>query len=253
MSVLQQKIEAAQAQGRKALIPYLPCGFPDLDKFWEAIAELDASGADIIEIGVPFTDPVADGPVIEQAAQECLERGVTLKYLMQGLKERKGQFKAGIVLMGYVNPFLQYGLDRLAQDCVDAGVHGFIIPDLPHEEADMFEKAIRNHPLDLIPLVGLNTTPERMKLYADGASGFAYFVSVLGITGGQSDLPPEILDKLRQAKETFDVPMALGFGISSKEQVTPFGDLLDAVVFGSALIRHIQEGGAPKEFMARFK
>lgn len=253
MSILQQKIEAALAQGRKALIPYLPCGFPDLDKFWEDVAELDAAGADVIEIGVPFTDPVADGPVIEQAAQECLQRGVTLKYLIDGLKERKGQFKAGIVLMGYVNPFMQYGLDKLADDATEAGVNGFIIPDLPYEEADMFKKAFAHHPLDLIPLVGLNTSPERMKLYADGASGFAYFVSVLGITGGQADLPPEILDKLRQARDAFDVPLALGFGISSKKQVTPFGDLIDAVVFGSALIRHIQADGTPTEFMARFK
>ncbi len=253
MSILQDKIETALAQGRKALVPYLPCGFPGLDEFWENIAELDANGADIIEIGVPFTDPVADGPIIEQAAQECLQRGVTLKYLIQGLKERKGQFKAGIVLMGYMNPFMQYGFEKLGQDASAAGVHGFIIPDLPYEESGEFKKVMAEHGLDLIPLVGLNTTPERMALYAKNASGFAYFVSVLGITGGSDALPDEILDKLRQAREIFPVPMALGFGIQSREQIAPFGDLLDAVVFGSALIRHIQEGGTPSAFMARFK
>ncbi|WP_029898031.1 tryptophan synthase subunit alpha [Desulfohalovibrio reitneri] len=253
MSVLREKIEAAGASGRKALIPYLPFGFPTRERFWAEVEGMDRAGADVIEIGVPFSDPVADGPVIERAVLQCLECGASLAGLLADLKER--ELSAGIVLMGYMNPFYQYGFERLAKDAAEAGVHGFIIPDLPLEEAEETRNILDKHGLDLVPLIGLNTTPERMQAYAEHARGFVYMVSVMGTTGAREDLPPQVEAKLRQAKESFEAPLALGFGITGPSQVAHLGDLVDAVVFGSGLVRYVEEGDEPgraAEFLRRF-
>jgi tryptophan synthase alpha chain len=250
-SKLTRRIRAAG--DRKALIPFLPAGFPDLEGFWNALAELDAAGADVIEIGVPFSDPVADGPVVESASLSCLERGVCLEWILGELRKRRGNIGAEIVLMGYYNPFLQYGLTRLARDAAEAGVSGFIVPDLPLEESSEMRAALDEHGLDLVPLVGLNTNNERLRLYAEGARGFAYFVSVMGTTGAKLSGPEEIRGKLAAAQEAFDVPLALGFGISKPEDLADFGEHLDAVVFGSALIRHIREGKSAGSFMEAWR
>ena len=249
MSILTDRIRAANAAGRKAVIPYLPAGFPDRERFWDELTALDAAGADIIEIGVPFSDPVADGPVVEQASLECLEKGACLSWILTELARRKGDFKAGLVLMGYYNPFLQYGLERLGRDCAAAGVSGLIIPDLPLEEAQPASAALEGTGVDVICLVGLNTPAERLKLYSQKARGFVYFVSVLGTTGVRESLPEEVLAKLDEVRPFFDVPIALGFGIARPEQVTPFGDRIDAVVIGSALIKHIRQGKGAGSFM----
>ncbi|WP_027184383.1 tryptophan synthase subunit alpha [Desulfovibrio inopinatus] len=252
-SLLTKKIEEAKSQGRKALIPFLPGGFPDRDRFWQELEALDAAGADIIEIGVPFSDPVADGPVVENASLDCLRDGVCLSWILFELEKRKEKLSAGIVLMGYYNPFLQYGLKNFARDAAKAGVSGVIVPDLPLDEAREFKDALAAHGLDLVFLVGLNTSGERLDKYAAVASGFIYFVSVLGTTGVRETLPEEIAAKLADARKHFNVPMALGFGIKTPEQLTAFGDSIDAVVFGSALIKYIRDGGDATGFMAGWR
>ncbi|MFU2208125.1 tryptophan synthase subunit alpha [Solidesulfovibrio sp. C21] len=252
-SILTTRIMEALAAGRKALIPFLPGGFPDKERFFDELDALDAGGADIIEIGVPFSDPVADGPVVEQASLDCLLNGTCLSWILHELERRKGRYKAGLVLMGYYNPFLQYGLENLAEDAAAAGVSGFIVPDLPLEEAGPMAETLGKHDLDLIPLVGLNTSEERLAAYAAHARGFVYFVSVLGTTGMRETLPAEIAEHLASVRRIFDVPVALGFGIKSPEQLIPFGDSIDAVVFGSALIAHIETGGTAAEFMQRWR
>lgn len=252
-SILTTRIMEALAAGRKALIPFLPGGFPDKDRFFDELEALDAGGADIIEIGVPFSDPVADGPVVEKASLQCLLDGTCLSWLLGELTRRKGRYRAGLVLMGYYNPFLQYGLDALAKDAAEAGVAGFIVPDLPLEESGPMVAALDAHGLDLIPLVGLNTPEERLAAYAKNARGYVYFVSVLGTTGMRDSLPAEITERLKAVRRLFDVPVALGFGIKSPEQLTAFGDLIDGVVFGSALIAHIDAGGTAAAFMERWR
>lgn len=249
---LEQRIREANKQGRKALIPFLPGGFPDKERFWKELQALDASGADVIEIGVPFSDPVADGPVVEKASQECVERGITLAWIIQGLRERVGSFKAALVLMGYMNPFLQYGLEKLATDAAAAGVHGLIVPDVPLEESEELRRALDAEGLALVSLVGLNTEKERMAAYAKVSKGFVYVVSVLGTTGEREALPREVTRKLEEARQVFQQPLALGFGIKSPEQLAPFGDRIDAVVFGSALITHLRGGGDAAGFMSRW-
>lgn len=254
MHFLEAKIRAAGAAGRMALIPFVTAGFPTRERFWGVLRELDASGADVIEIGVPFSDPVADGPTVEAASLRALENGVTLRGLMRELRERRGELKAGLVLMGYMNPFLQYGLERFAEDAADAGVHGVIVPDLPFDEAEEMRRILHARGLALIALVGPNTSEERMKLYAEVSQGYVYAVSVMGTTGERGQLPPEVPEVLARVRRVFSLPVALGFGLTSPRQLDaiPEGERPDAAVFGSALLRHLDAGGAPRAFMERW-
>lgn len=255
MHLLEEKIRTAMAAGRPALIPFLTAGFPDRSLFWPALMELDEHGADIIEIGVPFSDPVADGPVVEAASRRALSEGVTLRELMKELIQRKGLLRAGVVLMGYLNPFLQYGLEKLACDAHAAGVHGLIVPDLPYEESAPLRKALGKYDIALIPLVGPNTSEERMALYAAEGQGYAYVVSVMGITGERASLAPQVEATMRRARKVFSLPLALGFGLREPAQLEQLPDAArpDAVVFGSALLRHLDAGKSAAEFLARWK
>lgn len=249
-SRLETAIRAATREGRTALIPFLPAGYPDKARFFDELDQLDRGGADVIEIGVPFSDPVADGPVVEEASLHCLEQGVSLEWVLDELAARPGRYAAPLVLMGYVNPFLQYGFDTLAERAEAAGVAGLIVPDLPLEETEAARRALSARNVDLVSLVGLNTSPERMAEYAGVSRGFVYMVAVMGVTGvREGGLAPEMAGKLRQAREAFDIPLALGFGLKSPEQLAPLKGLVDAAVFGSALIRHIKNGGDSAGFM----
>lgn len=239
---MKDTILKAHAQGRYALIPYITSGYPTPEKFWDTLAEVDAAGADIIELGIPFSDPVADGPVIEAASRQALADGVTLSGTIEGLRARKGQLKAKIVLMGYANPFVQYGLDKLAADCAEVGVCGFVIPDLPLEETAEFREAFDKHGLSLITLVGQNTTYERMLEYAPYTRDYVYVVSVLGTTGSVNDHMEIIADTMRRARKAFpDVALAVGFGLHHPDQLNalPEDARPDAAIFGTALLRHI--------------
>lgn len=252
MHKLEQKIKAAQAKGRRAVIPFITAGFPDPVSFRAYLADLDASGADIIEIGIPFSDPVADGPTVEEASRRALAHGITLADILADLTVSSRQFQAGLVLMGYYNPFYQYGLKRLARDAAQAGVHGLIIPDLPIDEATPLKAALKDYGIALIPLVGPNTPLERMQAYAADAQGYAYIVSVMGITGARSQLAAAVADTMRRAREAFSVPLALGFGLSHPDQLAHLPDDAqpDAAVIGSALLKHLDEGKSAREFLA---
>lgn len=248
---MKDTILKAHAQGRYALIPYITSGYPSPAKFWDTLAEVDAAGADIIELGIPFSDPVADGPVIEAASRQALADGVTLSGTIEGLRARKGQLKAKIVLMGYANPFLQYGLDKLAADCAEVGVSGFVIPDLPLEETAEFREAFDKHGLSLITLVGQNTTYERMLEYAPYTRDYVYVVSVLGTTGSVNDHMEIIADTMRRARKAFpDVALAVGFGLHHPDQLNalPEDARPDAAIFGTALLRHIADDKPVADF-----
>ncbi len=252
-NILTQKINQALQQGRKALVPFVPAGFPDRDSFWDIILDLDKAGADIIEIGVPFSDPVADGPVVENASIRCLKQGVNLAWIIDGLLEYRKRISSGIVLMGYFNPFLQFGIEHLAKQGSKAGVNGLIIPDLILEEALPYINTLQEKDMALVPLVGLNTPKERMIQYAEKNPAFVYLVAVLGITGTKAGATELLRKKLQEARESFDCPTALGFGLSARSQLDTIEDLVDAVVFGSALIEHIDSGMSVIDFMAGWK
>ncbi|MCF8039986.1 MAG: tryptophan synthase subunit alpha [Desulfohalobiaceae bacterium] len=251
-SKLETKLRQAKAEERTGLIPFLPAGFPDRQRFFDELKELDRSGADIIEIGIPFSDPVADGPVVEEVSQECLARGASLGWLFTELPKHRAEISAEIVLMGYVNPFMQHGWSRLARQAAALDLSGLIIPDLPLEESLELEGLFAEHRLDLIRLVGLNTPPHRMRLAAERAGGFVYFVSVLGTTGSGGEFPAGLGRQLRLAGEIFRQPLALGFGLEAPDRIDSIRDEIDAVVFGSALIKHIQMGGSSSGFMNRW-
>ncbi|MCR5813736.1 MAG: tryptophan synthase subunit alpha [Desulfovibrio sp.] len=255
MHILEEKIRSANSQGRLALIPFLTAGFPDRSTFWPTLMELDENGADIIEIGVPFSDPVADGPVVEAASKQALSEGVNLREILQELKERRGLVRAGLVLMGYYNPFLQYGLEAFARDAKQAGVHGVIVPDLPLEESQPLRACLRAEGLALINLVGPNTTSERMRQYASESEGYVYVVSVLGVTGARKELPAELCETLKRARSCFSLPIALGFGLKEPAQLSglPAESKPDAVIFGSAFLRSLSEGHSVQEFLSVWK
>lgn len=254
MHKLEQKIRAALDGGRRAVIPFLTAGFPDPASFWEHLGELDAAGADIIEIGVPFSDPVADGPVVEEASRRALAYGVHLADLLADLTVRYGKYRAGLVLMGYYNPFFQYGLAALARDLARAGVAGLIVPDLPLDEAGPLRAALKAHGIALIPLVGPNTSLTRMKLYAEDATGYAYVVSVMGTTGERRQLAESVAETMARARTAFAVPLALGFGLSRPEQLDdlPRAAQPDAAVIGSALLKHLDAGKRARDFLAHW-
>ncbi|MCQ2364717.1 MAG: tryptophan synthase subunit alpha [Akkermansia sp.] len=248
---MKDTILNAHAQGRYALIPYITSGYPTPAAFWGKLAEIDAAGADIIELGIPFSDPVADGPVIEAASRQALADGVTLSGTIEGLRARKGQIKAKIVLMGYANPFLQYGLDKLAADCAEVGVCGFVIPDMPLEETAEFREAFDKQGLSLITLVGQNTTYERMLEYAPYTRDYVYVVSVLGTTGGTNNHVEIIADTMRRARKAFpNVPLAVGFGLHHPDQLDalPEDARPEAAIFGTALLRHIADDKPVADF-----
>ncbi|MDR1657577.1 MAG: tryptophan synthase subunit alpha [Deltaproteobacteria bacterium] len=263
-SDLTKAIAAARSQGRPARIPYLTAGFPSLEGFWRALTELSENGADIIEIGVPFSDPVADGPVVAAAGLRALENGVDLAFIIEGLK--KHPQKVPTVLMSYANPLVQYAwpqtppvepserlalsLELLAGELAEASVAGVIVPDLPFEESGPLSKALKGVNLALIPLVGPNTSAQRMRLYESEASGYVYVVSVLGTTGVREGLPPEAIETIARARSVFSLPIALGFGIKEPAQLAALGAEPDAVIFGSALLKHLDSGKSCREFMA---
>ena len=249
MPTLEERIVSAAKQGRCARIPFVTAGFPTREHFVPLLRELDECGADIIEVGIPFSDPVADGPVVEEASRRALENGVTLGGVLQELAELSPRLVAGLVLMGYYNPFYQYGLERLVDEAEKAGVQGFIVPDLPLGEDGEFRALLARRGMDLIALVGPNTSEERMREYAATASGYVYAVSVLGTTGARDTLPDEVANTLTRVKQCFSLPVALGFGIQRPEQIRAMKVKPDAAVFGSALMRHVSEGKGARAFM----
>lgn len=275
-SVLRKIIEDKKSRNQLSLAPFLPAAFPRADSYWDNLVELNRNGADIIEIGVPFSDPIADGPVVAAASQEALSNGGSLRYIFDGLAKHRSRLTCGLTLMGYTNPFIQFAwnqaadatdgrslqatvaesLKLLARQLKESGIQGLIVPDLPLEESRPWLEALTVEGLDLIPLVGPNTSLEKMKSYAQsGMNGYVYVVSVMGTTGVREGLPPEVTETLQRAREAFDLPLALGFGLSSAEQVTAIDKNLrpDAAVFGSALIKHLEAGGRAGDFMNRWK
>lgn len=252
MHRLEQKIREANSENRLALIPFVTAGFPNLQRFWAVLDELDAAGADIIEIGVPFSDPVADGPVIEAASARAIELGVNLGWLLDELKKRN--YKAELVLMGYYNTFLQYGLERFALHGARARISGCIVPDLPLGEDGAMRQALQKQGLALISLVGPNTPVERMQEYAKQAKGYVYVASLLGTTGKREELPPEARDTLTRARQIFSLPLALGFGLHSPAQLNalPMEERPEAAIFGSALLQHLEAGGSGGSFIEKW-
>jgi tryptophan synthase alpha chain len=255
-SVIAQTIAACAGEGRAALIPFLTAGYPSPDAMPDLLDALVEGGADLIEIGIPFSDPLADGATVQHASQVALEQGMTLQHaldLARGFRARG--HSTPLVFMGYSNPFFQYGPEKLAKEAADAGVDGFIIPDLPLEESDEFAEPLRRHGRDLIFLVAPTSTDARIREVARRATGFIYCVSLTGVTGARDSLSEGLAAYIARVRGMTDLPLAVGFGISTPEHVREVAALADGVIVASALINHIdsvppeQQATAATEFV----
>nr|WP_272930984.1 tryptophan synthase subunit alpha [Acetobacter indonesiensis] len=229
-------------QGRGALIPYLEAYDPDLETSLALLKAMPDAGADLIEIGMPFSDPSADGPVIQAAARRGLKAGASLPGVLAMVAEfRKDNAETPIILMGYLNPIEAYGYDRFCTDAAKAGVDGLIIVDLPPEEADVIEKPAEDAGLDIIRLVAPTTSDERLRYVLSHASGFVYYVSITGITGTRAASTDDLKAALPRIRAATSLPVAIGFGIRSPQQAATAASIADGAVVASALLATLAE------------
>jgi tryptophan synthase alpha chain len=243
---LMGRIEAAFAslrrEGRRGLIPFITAGDPDLETTGQLLVELARAGASVIELGVPFSDPMADGPVIQRASERALKQDFGIREVLSIVEQARPLMKdVAIVLFSYFNPLLQYGLERLSREAMSAGVDGVLVTDLVPEEAEEFSRQLRTHDLDMIFLVAPTSTDTRLALVAERASGFIYDVSRAGVTGARLDVSMDAERLVKRVREVSDLPVAVGFGISNAEQVAETWRYADAAVVGSSLVAEIEK------------
>lgn len=233
-------------------MPYLTAGYPDKDGFIDTVRRI-ATCTDVIEVGVPFSDPMADGVTIQRSSRVALEQGVSLRWILAELSAA-APLGAPIVLMSYLNPLLAYGYEALAADCIAAGVCGFIVPDLPLDEGQDFRAVLDAQGLALIPLVTPATPEDRMARLCESARGFIYAVTITGTTGGATELPAEVPAYLDRVKAmSGDTPVCAGFGVRRPEQVAGLGRHADGVIVGSALVEQLEAGNDPAAFLSSLR
>jgi tryptophan synthase alpha chain len=244
-------IRAAAAKGEPALVAFLTAGYPSRDKFREHLRAV-AAGADVVEIGVPFTDPMADGVTVQRSSQAALAQGVSLRWILAEL-EAMPRLETPLLLMSYLNPLLAFGVKRLAAAAAKAGVAGFIVPDLPLDESDEMRSALDAHQLALVQMVTPVTKPERMQQLCAGSQGFVYAVTMTGTTGKNVAVPTEVVHYLDRVRELASVPVCAGFGIRSREQVELLRGHVDGVVIGSALVEVLERGEDATEWLRKLR
>ena len=240
-------IRTAAAQGEPALVAYLTAGYPRREQFREHVRAL-AAGADVVEIGVPFTDPMADGVTIQRASLAALAQGVSLKWILAELTAMR-DITAPLILMSYLNPLLAFGLGRLAQVAAEAGVAGFIVPDLPLDESRELRAALAEKQIALVQMVTPVTEPQRLKELCAGSQGFVYAVTMTGTTGKSVAVPDEVIRYLDNVRSNAPVPVCAGFGIRGREQVERLRGHVDGVVIGSALVEVLERGEDPTRWL----
>lgn len=238
MNPIQQTFK--KLKGQAAFIPYLTAGYPNLATTLKLIFALEAAGADIIELGVPFSDPIADGPVIQMASQIALKKGATLKKIFGLVKKVRRRCQIPIVLMSYFNPVFHFGLNNFFKKAVSVGVDGLIIPDLPIEEGQNLTGLAKKIKIDLIFLAAPTTTANRLKKIISKTAGYLYYVSLTGVTGIRQNLAPDLVKKLKNIQKISPKPVAVGFGFSRPEQLRKIKPYVDGVIVGSALVKVIE-------------
>lgn len=234
---------------RAALMPYVMGGFPDVPASRRIVETCLGAGADVVELGVPFSDPLADGPVIQAAGERALAAGASLDSVLEQVAAPLSR-QIPIVLMCYANPLYTRGFDVASARLEEAGVAGLIVPDLPAEEAGELRDACDRRGIALVPLVAPTTPPDAVRTIAEAARGFVYVVSVTGVTGERGELPPELAEVVSRVRAHASVPVAVGFGVGSAEQVAQVGLLADGVIVGSRLVRAVAEAATLEEGLA---
>jgi len=244
VSRIERTFAACRAEGRAALVTYVMGCDPDLDGSRAMALACAAGGADVLEIGMPFSDPIADGPTLQRAAERALAAGGSVARVLRLAADVRRRSDVPIVLMGYVNPVLAYGAERFLADAARAGVDGLILPDLPPEEAVELGARAREAGIALVFLLAPTSTEARRRAACRAASGFLYFVSVTGVTGARRQLPADLGEQLAAVRALSPVPVVVGFGVSTPEQARALGKLADGVVVGSAIVERIARGGS---------
>jgi tryptophan synthase alpha chain len=245
-------INAAASEGRPALIGFLTAGFPTRRHFSENLAAV-AAVCDVVEIGVPFSDPMADGSTIQRASFLALADGVTLPWILEELGTLPRPRRTPSLLMSYLNPLLAFGLDRLPRAASQAGVAGFIVPDLPYEESEDLKSALEREGLALVQMVTPVTPDSRLEMLCGAAQGFVYAVTMTGTTGKSAEVPDEVLAYMDRVKRCSTVPVCAGFGIRSRAQVARFAPHVDGVVIGSALVEALERGDDVRAFLGSLR
>jgi len=244
MSRLGAAFEALRSRGDRALVPYFAAGDPSFELTVRLALEAERRGADVIELGVPFSDPIGDGPVIQRASQRALAAGATMLRVLDVVRTLRAELTIPIVLMTYYNPVMAFGLRAFAESAVKVGVDGVIVPDLPPEEGGPLRAETDAVGLDLIHLAAPTSTPERLRLIARQSRGFVYLVSLTGVTGERPALPAGLESQIRALRLVTTKPVCVGFGISTPEHVAAVGRSADGVIVGSAIVRLIEERAA---------
>jgi tryptophan synthase alpha chain len=240
---IARAFEARSARGQAALVPYVCAGFPDRDASLAMLFAAADAGADVIELGLPFSDPLADGPTIQKATFEALGKGMTVRGALDLLRAFRAERDTPIVLFTYLNPIHHYGMDRFVADAAEAGADGLLLTDLPAGADPQLEGAAGRGGLALIRLLAPTTSPERLPRVAEGGSGFLYYISRTGVTGARTELRDDLAREIESIRARVDLPVAVGFGISSPDQAALVAAVADGVVVGSALVDALSEGG----------
>jgi tryptophan synthase alpha chain len=251
MTRIEKKFAQLKAENRKGFIPYITAGDPSLDLTLQLVLALEKSGADIIELGVPFSDPIADGPVIQRATERALRNGVTLRNVLELGGEICKQSEIPLVLFSYFNPLLNYGLSKLAADAVKAGFDGVLASDLTVEESATFVETMRSAGLNTIFLAAPTSSAERIRKIAQTSNGFVYAVSRTGVTGEQQDLASDLKSFLKSLRSHTTSPIAVGFGISHPDHVRAVHQEADAAIVGSSIVKEIEQQTGKPEFVEK--
>jgi len=250
---IQNVFSETRRQGRAALMPYFTLGFPTPDLSLETVRQISRNGADLIELGVPYSDPLADGPTIQHSTQVALQQGMHMADCLAQVNQlRRDGVAQPLLMMGYYNPMLAYGLERCVAETAQAGADGFIVPDLPYEEAGELAGHCRDHGLALVAFVAPTTPDNRLVEIVQAASGFLYLVSLTGVTGARDKLSVGLKPFIERVRAKSDLPLAVGFGISTPAQARQVGAMADGVIVGSALIRAAAESAQPAQAAADF-
>ncbi len=242
MNRIEQRFLELKKEGKKAFIPYVMAGDPNLRKTEEVVRLFEECGADIVELGVPFTDPLADGPVIQAASERALKEGVTLKKVLALVRRLRRSVSLPIVLMTYFNPVFKLGVEAFVAEAAEAGVDGVIIPDLPPDEADEVIRLSRKFSLATVFLLAPTSTEDRIALVAERSEGFIYYVSITGITGSELKGLHQMRSMIKKIRNFTDKPIAVGFGVKRPEEAKGVAELADGVIVGSAIVKKLQEG-----------
>lgn len=249
---ISEAIHAANGAGRTALVPFLTAGYPEAKEFITSLQAI-ASVGDVVELGVPFSDPMADGMTIQRSSHAAIGNGVTLTWIFEQLSGMTDSVSAPLVMMSYLNPLLAYGYERLADSALENGVCGFIVPDLPFEESEELRTALEAKGVALIQLVTPATPPERLRILAEASKGFLYAVTITGITGGDAGLPADLAGYLDSVSAISPLPVCAGFGIRQAEDVSNVGRHCAGAIVGSALVEVLERGDDPVEFLNRLR